>query len=49
MSNSKIDIESDDEVEDNILGQALPVADLGKNVDLSVAPATGEEYLYRVR
>ena len=38
-----------DDLEDNILSQALPVANLGKDIDLNVPPATGEEYLYRVR
>ena len=40
---------SEDELEDKILSQALPVANLGKKVDLNVPPASGEEYLYRVR
>lgn len=42
--------ESDDgsDGEENLLSQALPVAQI-KDVDLSVPPASGEEYLYRVR
>jgi hypothetical protein len=40
---------SEEELEDKILSQALPVANLGKNVDLNVPPASGEEYLFRVR
>jgi hypothetical protein len=38
-----------DEFEDKIQSQALPVANLGKHVDLSVPPVSGEEYLFRVR
>ena len=34
---------------ENILPQALPVADLPKNTDLNVPPSTGEDYLSRVR
>jgi hypothetical protein len=41
--------ESESDFEDNLVSQVLPVANLGKNVDLSAPPATGEEYLYRVR
>ncbi len=39
---------SDNEPE-NIMATALPVAPLPPNVDLFAPPATGEEYLARVR
>ena len=38
-----------DEDNDNLVHQALPVAKLSKDVDLSIPPSTGEEYLSRVR
>ena len=34
---------------ENMLPQALPVADLPRNIDLCVPPSTGEDYLSRVR
>lgn len=34
---------------DNLLSQALPVANLPKNIDLAAPPITGEDYLSRVR
>ncbi len=34
---------------DNIMPTSLPVADLPPDVDLLIPPATGEEYLARVR
>jgi hypothetical protein len=34
---------------DNLLSQALPVANLPKNIDLCAPPITGEDYLSRVR
>ena len=40
----------ENEVEyDNLLSQALPVANLPKNIDLCAPPITGEDYLSRVR
>lgn len=42
-------MESDDDNETEILSQALPVAKISQNHDPSLAPATGEEYLSRVR
>ena len=41
--------ESDEEVKERLLSQALPVSTLPKDADLSIPPATGEEYLSRVR
>jgi hypothetical protein len=34
---------------ENLLSQALPVANLPKNIDLHAPPITGEDYLSRVR
>jgi hypothetical protein len=44
-----IDNDEIDDEDDQILSQALPVADLKDETDLNVPPSTGEEYLYRVR
>ena len=38
-----------DDSEEKLLSQALPVAEVNKNISLNNPPATGEEYLYRVR
>ena len=40
---------SDDESSNNLMMTSLPVAPLPKEVDLKIPPATGEEYLARVR
>lgn len=40
---------SGEEENDNIMSSALPVANLPKNADLTIPPATGAEYLSRVR
>lgn len=39
---------NEDQNNDKLISQALPVADI-RNIDLKAPPATGEEYLYRVR
>jgi hypothetical protein len=41
--------DSDQVVDDHLLFQALPVAQLPKNADLNIPPITGEDYLSRVR
>jgi hypothetical protein len=42
--------DSDEESKSNLIAQALPVAQISsKNIDFSLPPATGEEYLLRVR
>lgn len=42
--------DSDNEtIETNLISQALPVAKLPSNIDLNIAPTTGEDYLSRVR
>jgi hypothetical protein len=42
--------ESDEESKSNLIAQALPVAQISsKSIDFSLPPATGEEYLLRVR
>ncbi len=42
--------DDDDEIlEDKLMTQALPVYELRKDVDLSVPPSTGEDYLSRVK
>ena len=40
---------SDEEPNEHLMQRALPVAVLKKDQDLSIPPATGEEYLSRVR
>ena len=52
MSENLIDDQSDHDenyLEDKILTQALPVTELKKDIDLNIPPATGEDYLSRVR
>ena len=41
--------EDEGDEDGRLLSQALPVADLPKDADLSAPPSTGEEYLSRVR
>lgn len=40
---------SDDDTSNNLMTTSLPVAPLPKESDLRIPPATGEEYLARVR
>lgn len=39
----------DENTDTNLLSQALPVSKLPENIDLNIAPTTGEDYLSRVR
>ncbi len=41
--------DQENDLEDRILMQALPVTELRKDIDLNIPPATGEDYLSRVR
>ena len=45
----KIDLNENEELDDKLLSQALPVVDLKKDADLTKPPIDGFEYLSRVR
>ncbi len=47
--NEKEQCDNEIDLEDKILTQALPVTELRKDIDFNIPPATGEDYLSRVR